>query len=233
MTTRIIQGLAIVLGITIFFFVVIALQLEDAVTRAMFMMISGLLVLWVAVGGTLMHTFRDPISARVRTIRLQWQVRFVMFATALALIEEAITTGMTNLAPVFGVEMGEAYITASANYLDVVLFHSVIVFIPMFIAWAHMLKRWGFTPGQVLLLFGTTGLLSEALTFGFQNLLQVPVWIFVYGLMVYLPAYTARQDYQAPPPQRIHYLYAVLLPIVYSVPVVLAVNLIHPVVIHF
>lgn len=233
MTARIIQGLGIILGITIFFFVVIALQLEDAVTRAMFMMIIGLLALWVAVGGTLMHTFRDPISAWVGTIRVQWQIRFVMFATALALIEEAITTGMTNLAPVFGVEVGEAYITASANYFDVVLFHSVIVFIPMFIAWAHMLKRWGFTPGQVFLLFGTTGLLSEALTFGFQNLLQVPVWIFVYGLMVYLPAYTARHDYQAPAPQRVHYLYAVLLPIVYSVPVVLLVNLIHPVAIHF
>lgn len=54
-----------------------------------------------------------------------WKKKFVVFATVLALIEEAITTTMTNLAPLFGVEIGEAYITASTNYVDVVLFHSV------------------------------------------------------------------------------------------------------------
>jgi hypothetical protein len=38
--------------------------------------------------------------------------------TALALMEEAITSSMTNLAPLFGVKIGEAYITASTNYFD-------------------------------------------------------------------------------------------------------------------
>ena len=40
---------------------------------------------------------------------------------------------MTNCAPLFGVEMGEVYITASGNDMDVVLFHSVVVFVPQFL----------------------------------------------------------------------------------------------------
>ena len=34
---------------------------------------------------------------------------------------------MTNCAPLFGVPFGQAYITASANYFDVVLYHSVVM----------------------------------------------------------------------------------------------------------
>jgi len=32
---------------------------------------------------------------------------------------------MPRLAPLFGVSVGKVYTTATANYLDVVLFHSV------------------------------------------------------------------------------------------------------------
>jgi hypothetical protein len=53
----------------------------------------------------------------------------VLFCTLLALAEEAVTTTMTNLAPLFGVKMGEVAITASANYIEVVTQHSVIVFV--------------------------------------------------------------------------------------------------------
>ena len=45
----------------------------------------------------------------------------------------------------------EAHITASTNYFTVVCFHSVVVFVPMFIAWAWMLSRWRFSPLKVLL----------------------------------------------------------------------------------
>ena len=39
---------------------------------------------------------------------LDWRIKFVLFATVLALIEEAIAVSMTNLAPFFGVKVGEA-----------------------------------------------------------------------------------------------------------------------------
>ena len=44
----------------------------------------------------------------------------------LAMLEEVVTTSMTNCAPLFGVKIGEAYITASSNYFDVILRHSVV-----------------------------------------------------------------------------------------------------------
>lgn len=84
-------------------------------------------------------TGSDPSS---RAFRPHWQVKFILLGIiAMTLLEEAITTFMTNLAPFFGVKVGEAYITACTNYLDVVLLHSVIVFVPWFIAWAWILKR--------------------------------------------------------------------------------------------
>ena len=67
----------------------------------------------------------------IRRLPLGWPARFILSATGMALLEEAVTTTMTNLAPFFGVPIGQAYITASANYLDVVLGHSVIVLVPM------------------------------------------------------------------------------------------------------
>lgn len=65
---------------------------------------------------------------------LDWTVRFVLLCTIMALLEEVITTTMTNLAPVFGMTPEEAHIATSTNDLKVVCFHSVVVFVPMFIA---------------------------------------------------------------------------------------------------
>jgi hypothetical protein len=140
---------------------------------------------------------------------------------------------MTNLAPLFGVPVGAAYITASANYLDVVAFHSVVVFVPMFIAWAWMLSRWDFHPAEVFLLFGLTGFLAEASFAGTFNLAQAPFWIFVYGLMVYLPATSLPSREGAKRPKWWTYPLAVILPVVCAIPVAVIVGLLYPVKIHF
>jgi len=58
-----------------------------------------------------------------------WQVKFVGLGIFMAMLEESITTGMTNLAPSFWREkLAKPYITASTNFFDVILHHSVIVF---------------------------------------------------------------------------------------------------------
>src|SRR5689334_2085053 len=106
---------------------------SDPAHRAVIKMAWGLIVLWILVCGGLMVHYARPVAEFVRRIPLKWQVKFVIFCTLLALMEEAITTGMTNLAPVFGVRMGQAYITASANYLDVVALHSVSLFVSFFV----------------------------------------------------------------------------------------------------
>ena len=188
----------------------------------------GLILLWVILCGSLMYIFRDRVKSFVQGYPIHWQIKFVIFGILMAMLEEAITTTMTNLAPLFGVEVGKAYITASANYFDVILHHSVIVFVPWFIAWAWILKRYDFSPFWVFLLFGLNGLLAESLTFGWQNLSQFALWIFVYGLMIYLPAYTIPAERGAQHPKLWHITLAFILPFLIGIPWAIIVNLIFP-----
>jgi hypothetical protein len=197
--------------------------------RAMLGMAWGMVVLWIFVCGIAMHRFRDRVRAVVGRMGWDWRLKFIGFATLLALLEEAITTTMTNLAPWFGVRVGEAYITASTNYLDVVGLHSVVVFVPMFVGWAVMLWRYDFSPFSVFVLFGLTGTLSE-MTFGPQHALEFSLWIFVYGLMVYLPAYCVPAGRNARPPRWWMYPLAVIVPFLFLplVPTALVAGLLYP-----
>ena len=227
----ILLGLWLVISTSIVLF--IALTAMGPNSRAVILMGSGLILLWIALGGSLMFIFRNRIRGFVLGMRGDWRGKFVLFATLLALLEEAITVSMTNLAPLFGVPVGAAYITASANYLDVVALHSVVVFIPMFIALAFLLSRWDFTSAQVFLLFGLTGTLAEVSFGGIQQLAQIAMWTFVYGLMVFLPAYCSPAERGATPVRWWHFPLAAVLPIVFSVPVAVVVGTLHPTPIHF
>jgi hypothetical protein len=213
--------------------VLIALVGAPPNTRAVLLMGTGLVVIWVLIGGMTSLIFRNRIRNLILGIRLDWRFKFVLFATLLALLEEAITTTITNLAPVFGVPLGSAYITASSNYLDVVFLHSVVVFIPMFIGWAVLLRRYNFSPNAVLLLFGITGITAEASFGGTQAFAEFGLWIFVYGLMVYLPAYTLPSERGAKQPLWYHYIMAIFFPVLFSIPVAIIIGLVHPIKIHF
>lgn len=217
-------GLYLVLSTTL----VYLFTRKNQVAHAVISMGLGLIILWVILCGSLMYVFRDKIKSLVQGIPLHWQVKFILFGVFMAMLEEAITTTMTNLAPLFGVEVGKAYITASTNYFDVILHHSVIVFVPWFIAWAWILKRYNFSPFWVFLLFGSNGLLAESITFGWQNLSQFPLWIFVYGLMIYLPAYTIPTERSAQHPKLWHAVLAFILPFLIGIPWAIIVNLVFP-----
>lgn len=179
--------------------------------KATIKMALGLNLFWVVIGGFLMVHFRDSIREFSLRIPLPWWVKFPLFCTLLALLEEAVTVGMTNLAPVFGAEVGMAFITASANYLHTVLFHSVIVFIPMFVVWTVILRYIDFPPTHVFLLFGLTGSLAE-MSMSPSNILG-GFWFFVYGLMIYLPAYSLPRERGAKTPRWWAYLLAVGAPL--------------------
>ena len=202
-------------------------------TRAVLLMGSGLVLVWVVLGGLLQRLLRGPARAFLQGVRLDPRIKFVALATALALAEEAVTTTLTNLAPLFGVPYGSAYITASGNYFDVVCLHSVVVFIPMFLAWSLLLQRYDFSPNAVFLLFGLTGLTSEVSFSGTQAFLQFGLWIFVYGLMVWLPAHAFAAGRGARKPPWWMYPAAVFLPVLFAIPVAVVVGLLHPVRIHF
>jgi hypothetical protein len=196
--------------------------LETPVARAMTDMIWGLVLVWVVGGGLLMFWSRDRVKKMVAGTPLGRRLVFLLFAAGLSLSEEAVTVGMTNLAPVFGVSIGQAYITASSDYLTVVAFHSVIVFLPIFLVWAFLLTRYSFQPNTVLLLYGLTGLLAETGTFGFQNLVAGGLWVLVYGLMVYLPAYSFTPT-ALKKPGIVQYVLGVLGPLAAAIPVALLV----------
>ncbi|MBU6402756.1 MAG: hypothetical protein KGS61_20745 [Verrucomicrobia bacterium] len=192
---------------------VLAATWKSPVRRAVVGMGWGLILLWIGGCGLTMWRWRESWCGFVARMRLPWMLKFVLGSTALALLEEAITTLLTNCAPLFGVRPGQAYITASANYLDVVLYHSVVVFVPMFVAWALMLRRWTFSAFEVFLLFGLTGTLAETSAFGLQHLGEFALWIFVYGLMVWLPAQWVPADRPASRPRWWLYPVAVVFPL--------------------
>lgn len=194
---------------------VLVVSWTNPVQRAVLGMAWGLILLWIGGCGLAMWRWRDLWCRLAARVRMPWGLKFVLGCTMLALTEEAITTLMTNCAPLFGVQVGQAYITASANYFDVVLYHSVVVFVPMFIGWAVMLWLWRFPPFAVFILFGLTGLLAETISFGPQNLGNFAFWIFVYGLMVWLPAYCLPAERPARPPRWWAYPLAAVIPFLF------------------
>lgn len=234
MNARIVQNpkttfiLLLGLWLTLSTALVLAFTWSNRIAHAVVGMGAGLIVLWVFLCGSLMYIFREPVKSIVLSIPMNWQIKFVLFSTLLAMLEEAITTAMTNLAPAFGVKVGEAYITASASYLDVVLHHSVIVFIPWFVAWAWILKRYSFSPFWVFVLTGLNGLLAETLTFGLQHLSEFGLWIFVYGLMTYLPAYTVPNERNAIQPKFWHGFLAFIMPFLFSIPWAILIHILFP-----
>jgi len=191
---------------------------KDPDKRAIMKMGIGLILIWCVIGGLVMYGARDRFVAWAQRIPLGWRTRFVLLCIIFAMLEEAVTTTLTNMAPLLGGVTDAARITASKNYLEVVLKHSVIIFVPWFLCWAWLLSRYDFRPIEVLLLFGLTGTLAEAITFGLQNVVGVGMWTFVYGLMIYLPAATVPEERAARVARWWHWLVAVFLPIFFAIP---------------
>ncbi len=192
-------------------------------------MALGLVLFWVIGGGALSLLLRRPARRWLQRYARHWQLTFVVGATVMALLEEAVTTAMTNLAPRWGVSIAQAHIAASGNYLDVVLLHSVVVFVPMFIAWAWLLSRHDVAAGAVFVLYGITGCLGETLAFGPQSLAALGFWVYVYGLMIYLPACAIPPQRKARKPGVGATLLALILPILAAIPVAIVVMIIHTV----
>jgi len=188
--------------------------------RAIIKMAIGLILVWCVTGGLVMYRFQDGFVAWATRIPLGWRTRFVLLCIIFAVVEEAVTTSLTNMAPVLGGVTDAARITASKNYLEVILKHSVIAFVPLFLCWSWLLSRYDFRPSEVLLLFGLNGTLAETITFGPQNLIGVGMWVYVYGLMAYLPACTVPEKGRATPARWWHWLMAVFVPIVFIIPLV-------------
>ena len=197
---------------------------HSRVMRAEIGMASGLMLLWIVLGGGLMYLLRDRVKGVLRPVALDWRISFFLLATVLAMTEEVVTTVMTNCAPLFGVKLGEAYITASANYFDVICCHSVITFLPAFGAWTWLLSRYDFSPFEVVLCFGIYGAIAEGNYGGFRPS-DVPFWILVYGLMIYLPVYVFAEQRGKRRVSWLQYVMGTIGPYVCSIPWVVLLKL--------
>lgn len=195
----------------------------DPNERAVIFMGLSLIAIWCLAGGILMYSLRHQFVHWTRAIELDWRVRFVVLSTGMALIEEAVTTTLTNLAPYFGATSEAARITVSTNYFKVIS-TSVLAFIPWFICWAWLLGRYDFKPLMVMLLFGLTGLIAESTldsVVNLDDLAGIGMWVYVYGLMVYLPGSGVPVDRRASPVRWYHLPIAILLPLAFVVPLTL------------
>ncbi len=184
---------------------------EKPTLQATILMGVTLFFVWVIVGGYTQLHFRKKYFEKITALQKSSILSFTLAASILALIEEAVAVTITNLAPLYGVRLGEAYITASSNYFTVVFFHSVIVFVPMFVTLGWLLKRYTISPFKAFLLFGLVGVFAETMFAGPQAILNAPFWILVYGLMVYLPAhfFIQRERRKFSP-----FLYPLLIPLI-------------------
>ena len=207
--------------------VVTVVAWDHPVLRAVIAMGWGVIVLWITLCGGLMWRYRAPLRAWVASLPGDPRLKFFLGCVALALVEEAVTTSMTNLAPALGVPIGRAYVTASGNYLDVIALHSVVILLPMFAAWTWLAFRWRFTANEAFALFGVIGIYAE------KHPAEFAFWVFVYGLMVWLPAYCLPDREQLPRPRLLQYALAIAVPIAAAAPVVfLLLHSGHPLV-HF
>lgn len=187
---------------------------------------GGLLILfWCVIGGAIMHQNKKRFKAFFERIPLNWQYKFVLFATCFAMMEEVVTVSITNIVPrILNLPMDIVHITASANYFHTIFGHSVIIFVGFFIAWGWLLKRYSFTTFEIFICAGIVGTFGEVLVSGPQTAIA-GFWFFVYGLMVYLPAYSIPKNIVLPRPRWYQYPLAIILPILMAIPMSLLASL--------
>jgi hypothetical protein len=117
------------------------------------------------------------------------KVFFFIFAAVFALIEEALAVIWNDFTPPLFGQSVAPLLTASTNYFEVIVLHSVVVFLPLFLVWAYLLYYGKYSPREAYLYFGLTGVLAEYMfNPSVLALLAGGFWILIYGSMVYHPA---------------------------------------------
>jgi len=119
---RITRWLLIAIGVysvlLVSFLNLVILNSDNVKDRAIFLLAAGMILLWIIVGGSLTPMLRRRLVPELAAIPIDWRVRFVIFCTAMALIEEVITTTMTNCASLLGTTPEEAQAIAAIGKSD-------------------------------------------------------------------------------------------------------------------
>lgn len=195
----------------------------DSRSRAIVAMAIGLYLIWCVGATWAIWRWRDAAREGFRRLPGSPWVKFFSLCLLLVLVEEVVTTTMTNLAPLFGSRVGEAYITGSANYFEVVVWHSVVAIFPAFVAWAFLVRWVAVHPNTAYLVYGVQGLLGEVMFDGPNQLPAFAFWIAVYGPILYLPAYCVYGLGCRQRPRVGHFLAVIAASVVLTIPSVLLV----------
>jgi hypothetical protein len=159
---------------------------DDRIIHVAVDMLWYLILFWVVIGGTTMYILRHKFYNFYAKIRWPFWLKFTLFSTLLAMLEEFIAVSINNkLSPLTG---GQAKLTASTNYWEVVSQHSVVAFIPLFMIFGFLINKYKWTQFKTFLTFGIVGVLAEYTVSEAFSFIMFSLWIFVYGLMVYLPS---------------------------------------------
>lgn len=159
---------------------------DDPVIHVAVDMLWFLALGWVLICGSIMYLLQDKFYALYVKIKWPFWLKFTVFALLFSMVEEAVAVTINNvLSPRSG---GIAKLTVSTDYLEVVTQHSIVALLPLFIIFGLLIPKFKLTQFQTFLLFGLVGVLAEYTVTGGIALVLFSLWIFVYGLMVYLPA---------------------------------------------
>jgi hypothetical protein len=171
-------------------FTIIGFSMAVPDPRAAIVMQWGSFISWVVITGSY---FATPVvlfvSRLVKRFRFGEKTLFVLGATTLALVEEALAIFWNNNISALFSTADKTILTITTNYFELISQHSVVVFIPMFIVWAYLLKNRHYSAEEAFLYFGLTGILAEFWYVpSFFPFIAGGFWVLVYGSMVYVPA---------------------------------------------
>ena len=181
-------------------------------------MALGLLLIW----GVALACIQIKISINIKPIKqssIRYFLSIIGMMIFLALLAEVISSLMTQTAHLWQLSPNVAYITATPNYIELVTKHSVIVFIPQFIAIAYIHYKVKFSANQWFYIYGLIGYLNEWIAFGSAaSWVSIPYWIIIYGWIVYLPTYLFHPKVERKTPRVYHFVLACMIPLALSIP---------------
>ncbi|TVP93786.1 MAG: hypothetical protein EA374_08520 [Acholeplasmatales bacterium] len=181
-------------------------------------MALGLLVIWGVLLGLVQKKFMQSRSLVVVSSP-RFVIYMMLLMTGLACMAEVVSVTMTNTAYLWSLSPYEAYITASPNYIEVVTRHSVIVFLPQFLAITLLHHRYQYKGFAWFVMYGLIGYVNEWLAFGeAASWVSIPFWMIIYGWIVYLPTHWLRPDKARIKVRIYHYGAALFVPLAFSIP---------------
>jgi hypothetical protein len=174
--------------------------------------------LWLGLVGLPVWRWRREIKRAAQAWRAPGLVKFMALGYLMVLAEETFSGLVANLSegfswPLFFIRVGQFWA------------FNLLAFTGLFVGWYLLIRRVGYSRGEIFFLTGFYGLISERVLISlparpFAVLLFMPLTIFTYGLII-TPAMLSAQPRAPRWPWLARYPLGVALPYLCAVPPVL------------